>query len=57
MKNSWVDKDRTKSPKKKCFQENGAVECYKEQNHYELGGIKTKQIPMRETNEKKKRKK
>ena len=24
-KNSWVDKDLTKSPKKKCFEENGAV--------------------------------
>ena len=24
-KNSWVDKDLTKSPKKKCFQENRAV--------------------------------
>ena len=23
-KNSWVDKDLTKSPKKKCFEENGA---------------------------------
>ena len=26
MKNSWVDKDLTKSPKKKCFQDNGAVQ-------------------------------
>ena len=25
-KNSWVDKDLTKSPKKKCFEENGAVQ-------------------------------
>ena len=25
MKNSWVDKELTKSPKKKCFDENGAV--------------------------------
>ena len=24
-KNSWVDKDLTKSPKKKCFQENRAI--------------------------------
>ncbi len=24
-KNSWVDKDLRKSPKKKCFEENGAV--------------------------------
>ncbi len=24
-KNSWVDKNLTKSPKKKCFEENGAV--------------------------------
>ena len=26
MKNSWVDKDQTKSPKKRCFEENGAVQ-------------------------------
>ena len=25
-KNSWVDKDLTKSPKKKCFEANGAVQ-------------------------------
>ena len=25
MKNSWVDKDLRKSPKRKCFEENGAV--------------------------------
>ena len=25
-KNSWVDKDLTKIPKKKCFEENGAVQ-------------------------------
>ena len=25
-KNSWVDKDLTKSPKKKCSEENGAVQ-------------------------------
>ena len=24
-KNSWVDKDLTRSSKKKCFEENGAV--------------------------------
>ena len=24
-KNNWADKDLTKSPKKKCFEENGAV--------------------------------
>ena len=33
-KNSWVDKDLTKSPKKKFFEEIGAVENAKtEQNH------------------------
>ena len=26
MKNSGVEKDLTKSPKKKCFEENGAVQ-------------------------------
>ena len=26
MKNSWVDKDLRKSPTKKCFEENGAVQ-------------------------------
>ena len=26
MKNSWVNKDLTKSPKMKCFEENGAVQ-------------------------------
>ena len=26
MKNSWVDKDRTNSNKKKCFEGNGAVQ-------------------------------
>ena len=26
MKSSWVDKDLTKSPKKKCSEENGAVQ-------------------------------
>ena len=26
MKSSWVDKDLTKSPKKKCFEENRAVQ-------------------------------
>ena len=26
MKNSWVDKDLTKSPERKCFEENGAVQ-------------------------------
>ena len=26
MKNSWADKDLRKSPKKKCFEENGAVQ-------------------------------
>ena len=25
-KNSWVDKDLTRSSKKKCFEENGAVQ-------------------------------
>ena len=25
-KNSWVDKDQRKSPNKKCFEKNGAVQ-------------------------------
>ncbi len=33
-KNSWVHKDLKKSPEKKCFEENGAVQYAKnEQNH------------------------
>ena len=26
MKTNWVDKDLRKSPKRKCFEENGAVQ-------------------------------
>ena len=36
-KNSWVDKDLTKSPKKMCFEE----------NHLKLGGRRVKQIPYK----------
>ena len=53
-KNSWVDKDLANKQKtwKMFWRERSCIECYKEQNHYELSGRRPKQIPY----EKKKRK-
>ena len=44
-KNSWVDKDLRKSNKKKCFEENRAVQnAKKNKTTKKLGGRRVKQI-------------
>ena len=48
MKNSWVDKDQTKSPKKRCFEENGAVQnTKKNRTTKKLGGRRVKQMSFK----------
>ena len=57
MKNSGVEKDLTKSPKKKCFEENGAVQNPKK-NRTTKNWVEEKlsKFPIKKEKEKKRKK-